>query len=74
MADDGVIEAAHLPPELAPPSSAHPPADCAPLEQAEREVFAEKFAAHRGNISALARTLGIARATAYKKLRDYQLI
>jgi len=74
MADDGVIEPGHLPPELLPPASARPLPDCAPLEQAEREVFAEKFAAHRGNISALARTLGIARATAYKKLRDYRLI
>jgi transcriptional regulator of acetoin/glycerol metabolism len=74
MADDGVIEPAHLPPEMTPPSGAQPTHDDSPLEQAEREVFAEKFAAHRGNISALARTLGIARATAYKKLRDYQLI
>lgn len=74
MADDGVIEPGHLPSEMAPPAFARPLQDCAPLEQAEREVFAEKFAAHRGNISAVARTLGIARATAYKKLRDYQLI
>ncbi len=74
MADDGVIEPGHLPPEMAPPTHALPPHDGTPLELAEREVFAEKFAAHRGNISALARTLGIARATAYKKLRDYQLI
>lgn len=74
MADDGVIEPCHLPPEMA--GSTYPRAlhEGTPLEQAEREVFAEKFAAHRGNISALARTLGIARATAYKKLRDYQLI
>ena len=74
MADDGVIEPGHLPPEMAPPANLHALPDIAPLERAEREVFAEKFAAHRGNISALARTLGIARATAYKKLRDYRLI
>ena len=74
MSNNGVIEQAHLPPEIAPPEAGHEPLADNPLELAERDVFASKFAAHRGNIAAVARTLGLSRATVYKKLREYRII
>ncbi|HLO64188.1 MAG TPA: sigma 54-interacting transcriptional regulator, partial [Azonexus sp.] len=74
MADDGIIEPGHLPPEIGEPEAGTSPAAGSALEVAEREVFASKYAAHRGNISAVARSLGLARATVYRKLRDYRLI
>jgi len=75
MSANGIIKIAHLPPEISL-SDTDDRQQLAgnPLELAERDVFASKFAAHRGNISAVARTLGLARATVYKKLRDYRII
>lgn len=74
MAGDGLIAPDHLPPEIAEPEAATLSPAGGALEVAEREVFARKYAAHRGNIAAVARSLGLARATVYKKLRDYRLI
>jgi transcriptional regulator of acetoin/glycerol metabolism len=74
ISNNGLIDLTHLPPEIAPPESGpdEPPGN--PLELAERDVFASKFATHRGNIAAVARTLGLSRATVYKKLREYRII
>ena len=75
MSTNGTIEIAHLPPEIMPSDTDDSQQLTGnPLELAERDVFASKFTAHRGNISAVARTLGLARATVYKKLRDYRII
>jgi transcriptional regulator of acetoin/glycerol metabolism len=74
MSNNGVIELAHLPPEIAPPDTNYTPLSDNPLELAERDVFANKFAAHRGNIAAVARSLKLSRATVYKKLREYRII
>lgn len=75
MTTNGIIEIAHLPAEITPPETDDSDELAGnPLELAERDIFASKFAAHRGNISAVARTLGLSRATVYKKLRDYRII
>ncbi len=75
MSTNGIIEIAHLPPEMMPSDTDESQQLTGnPLGCAERDVFASNFAVHRGNISAVARTLGLARATVYKKLRGYGII
>lgn len=76
------IDLVHLPAELtetpATPRPAHEPDPLldgkATLQQTEAEAVRAAFLRHDGNISATARTLGIARATLYRKLRGYGLL
>ncbi|WP_341644197.1 sigma-54-dependent Fis family transcriptional regulator [Thauera sp. SDU_THAU2] len=76
------IDLVHLPAELtetpATPRPAHEPDPLldgkATLQQTEAEAVRAAFLRHDGNISATARTLGIARATLYRKLRGHGLL
>lgn len=78
LAEGGSIDLIHLPTELIAPSStpgAKPPPDgSATLQQTEADAVRAAFLLHDGNVSATARTLGIARATLYRKLRSYGLL
>jgi len=79
---EGSIDLTHLPTELTEPQSPPrpapgpdlPPDGKATLQQAEAEAVRAAFLRHDGNVSATARTLGIARATLYRKLRGYGLL
>ncbi|MCB9592125.1 MAG: sigma-54-dependent Fis family transcriptional regulator [Sandaracinaceae bacterium] len=65
-----VIEARHLPPEIAraaPPSEES--ASTGALQRAEAAALRRAIEAHRGNVSAAARELGIARSTLYRLAR-----
>jgi len=74
LCEHGVIELEHLPATIgvARPAAASATADGS-LEQAEREAVRLALARHEGNVSATARTLGIARATLYRKLKQFGL-
>lgn len=71
-APGGRIEPTVLPPELDPPGAGEPPA-ILPLREVERRYVASVMGRCRGNKSQAARSLGIARNTLRKKLRDHQL-
>lgn len=84
LAEGHSIDLIHLPTELTAPPAALPPdpADMqthcpdgkATLRQAEAEVVRSAFLRNDRNVSATARNLGIARATLYRKLRNYGLL
>lgn len=75
-AGDEVILPAHLPPELR--TAGELPGDIAEvdlsLEELERRHITRVLAHHAGNRSQAARSLGIARATLYAKLRRHGLM
>ncbi|SHF41046.1 Transcriptional regulator of acetoin/glycerol metabolism [Modicisalibacter ilicicola DSM 19980] len=74
MADGPVLELHHLPANLL--ASAAPPAtsslgEATPPHPASGSLsLAERLAEHGGNLSALARQMGISRTTLYKRLRE----
>ena len=74
LCEQDVIEIEHLPAAL---GAARQPAAASlasgSLEQAEHEAVRLALARHAGNVSATARTLGIARATLYRKLKQFGL-
>ncbi|WP_028535280.1 sigma-54-dependent Fis family transcriptional regulator [Paludibacterium yongneupense] len=61
--DDGVIRPAHLPDDFMPDD-----APSVALSRQEHDAIAAAVTAHRGNVSAAARALGISRNTIYRKL------
>lgn len=69
----GVIDVPHLAADLSDRGAAPPESPARALDAAEALVIREALARHRGNVSAAAKDLSIARATLYKKLRDYRI-
>jgi transcriptional regulator with GAF, ATPase, and Fis domain len=57
------------------PAEAGPvePGGWTPIEDAERQLVERALRAHEGNLRATARSLGIARATLYRKIKKYGL-
>ncbi|WP_136064475.1 sigma-54-dependent Fis family transcriptional regulator [Modicisalibacter radicis] len=76
ISDGPQLELRHLPFQAFAPDDRH--AASAPLAMPDRSPpptgtptgLRERLAAHRGNLSALARELGISRTTLYKRLRE----
>jgi two-component system, NtrC family, response regulator HydG len=64
------IDVRHLPP-LEASADARPKAALRTMGEVERDHLAHVLAAVDGNISAAAQTLGMARATVYRKLREH---
>ena len=71
-----VLHAHNLPPQLSPvvPSQSSDPARVLPLMEVERQAFSQALAVAGNNVSKAARSLGISRATLYRKLKKYDLI
>jgi len=74
------IDVGDIPPEIATPfTNPHTPADSATapeltrMETAEREALRAALSLCRGNMTAAARTLGIAKSTVYLKLKRFGL-
>ncbi|MBL9105728.1 MAG: sigma-54-dependent Fis family transcriptional regulator [Myxococcales bacterium] len=63
--DAEVLEAEHLPPEL----DAGPPAPVAPLAELASRAIGAALREAGGNVSAAARSLGVARSTLYRRRR-----
>lgn len=74
LAEAGEIDLPQLPAEVAATLSKPSKEPEGVLEHAEGEAIRAVFAQHKGNVSATARTLGIARATLYRKLRQLGLL
>ncbi|WP_020648075.1 sigma-54-dependent Fis family transcriptional regulator [Solimonas variicoloris] len=72
LAEDGVIGVDQLPAEIV--AAAPSPAAAGLLERAEAEAVRGAMQRHAGNVSAAARSLGVARATLYRKLRQFGLL
>lgn len=72
VSPSGVIDVAHRSLDLPAPSAAQE-SPARALDAAEAAVIREALARHRGNVSAAAKDLSIARARLYKKLRDYRI-
>jgi len=70
LCESGSIDIEHLPPEFDRAGSSSDDS-LNPLERAEYEVIRTALQRHQGNHSATARTLGLARATLYRKMRRY---
>ncbi|SEN67054.1 Transcriptional regulator of acetoin/glycerol metabolism [Gemmobacter aquatilis] len=79
ICEGDVLQVAHLPPDLCdavpPPADDLRPADAgiSPLELAEREAIMQAVRAHQGNLTTVARDLGIAKSTLYTKLDRFGL-
>ncbi len=86
-ADRGVITPAHLPKEIAIPRQSPEPAT-APERAAEtnergtlkemvarneRRIILELLHQHQGNISRIARSMGVSRNTLYRKMHQYEI-
>ncbi len=72
LCDAGIIRAADLPDALAsPPPEGLQGGRGGALETAERTALDEALAAHQGNVSLTARSLGVSRTTLYRKLRRH---
>ncbi|PID78729.1 sigma-54-dependent Fis family transcriptional regulator [bacterium DOLZORAL124_64_63] len=70
----GAIEAAHLPPELAPDKPAGPSRRDVPLHsEAEKAMLAEALQETGWHRSRAARRLGMDRTTLWRKIREYGL-
>lgn len=65
--DSGIV------PLVAPPGAAEPIRGLTGMENAERLALLRAMQAHRGNVTAVARDLGIAKSTVYAKLRRFGL-
>ncbi|MCB1954635.1 MAG: sigma 54-interacting transcriptional regulator [Rhodocyclaceae bacterium] len=72
MCDGAVIEATHLPDEIAL-SAAPATTGAAPLAEAEGLTLGRLLAAHDGSRKALAQQLGISERTLYRKLKAHGL-
>ncbi len=79
ICDGDVLGEEHLPLDLCAPHVFAPealPAECgavSPLEMAEREAIMRAIRAHQGNLTSVARDLGIAKSTLYVKLERFGL-
>ena len=73
LAGASAIDLPHLPPELASTLTESDEEAFGPLEHAECEAIRKVFERYKGNVSATARSLGIARATLYRKLKQIGL-
>ncbi|MCU0305901.1 MAG: sigma-54 dependent transcriptional regulator [Thermoanaerobaculales bacterium] len=82
VAEGPVLEVADLPPGIEAadsPSAATPTRSAAPisvamsLEEMEKAAIEKALARHHGNLSDVARQLGIGRSTLYRKLEQYGL-
>ncbi|NKF20859.1 sigma-54-dependent Fis family transcriptional regulator [Solimonas marina] len=72
LAENGEIDLPHLPVEIGQCGAAQ--VGMGLLERAEVEAVRAAMRQHGGNVSAAARSLGIARATLYRKLRQFDLL
>jgi len=73
LSEDGAVMVEHLPAPLralSAPLTTRPPGT---LQRAECETVRAVLARHKGNVSAAAKDLGIARATLYRKMRQFGL-
>ena len=73
VADGGAILRRDLPRRILDPASATPPAGTRTLEEVENQTILEAYERSGGNVSEIARELGIARATLYRKLKKLDL-
>lgn len=73
LAEAGVIDLPQLPAELTSNLIESHQEAIGPLEHAECQAIRKVFEQHAGNVSATARSLGIARATLYRKLKQLGL-
>jgi sigma-54 dependent transcriptional regulator, acetoin dehydrogenase operon transcriptional activator AcoR len=73
LCEQDVIEIEHLPATISSTFAVAASSANGSLEQAECEAVRLALARHAGNVSATARTLGIARATLYRKLKQFGL-
>ena len=71
-----VLHVGNLPPHMSPviPSQSGDPAKVLPLVEVERQAFSQALAVAGNNITQAARSLGIGRATLYRKLKKYDLL
>ena len=74
MADDGLIEPAHLPEDFfeeldaeSNPPAAAPESATQPLQAITTAAMAQMLRQHQGNVSAAAKALGVSRTTIYRK-------
>ncbi|HSN70559.1 MAG TPA: sigma 54-interacting transcriptional regulator, partial [Steroidobacteraceae bacterium] len=73
LADKGVIDVVHLPPEVVASDPVSRGAQDSALRAAEKKALSEALGRHRHDRRALARELGISERTLYRKLRTYGL-
>lgn len=66
----GVVEAAELPPQCQATTRRH----LTKMEALERDAIVAALAAHGGDKAAAAATLGMSRATIYRKIRGYGVV
>ena len=73
-----VLQVGNLPPQLSPLGVGHndplSPTAVLPLKEVERQAIAHALKALGHNVSAMARALGVNRATLYRKLKRYNLL
>ena len=71
-----VLHAHNLPPHMSPgvPSRSGDPARVLPLMEVERQALSQALAVAGNNIAQAARSLGINRATLYRKMKKYDLL
>jgi DNA-binding NtrC family response regulator len=73
MCPEGLIKPPHLPESIrsGPRHAAEAPGPVGTLDQHEKEMIANSIVQHHGNLTEVARALGIGRTTLWRKMREY---